>query len=384
MLTVIWLLFLIGQGSTQYVYNEESEERTLNTAVETPTCPGVWSRYVSTANKTGCFCGDNLGGVVKCNNKTLQVELLPCYCITPSEKNLNMTVVGACMSTCHLPSGTRYISIHSNRSDLSDYFCNGAIIHKKPSWNRNGQLCGSCRPKYAASVYTYNWYCTSCSDNRNLVTNVFKYCVIAYLPLTIFFIIVITLSIRANSPSINAVIIILQIIASPLLLRLFSVLLDIPASNVVVIKLVAVSESLCAFWNLDFFRTLYPHFCLHSNMGTLQVLALDYIIGAYPLLLIAVTYSLVELHDHNCRIVVWLWKPFCRISCFQRQWNIRNSLIETFVTFLLLSYVMYLLIYLFLCIHIMLKGSHWNHSCTMMEQLNTLANSTYPMLSWQL
>ena len=67
-------------------------------------------------------------------------------------------------------------------------------------------------------------------------------------------------------------------------------------------------ESLNGFWNLDFFRTLYPRFCLHPNMSTLQVLALDYIIAAYPLLLI--TYTLVKLHNCNCRLVVCLWKPF--------------------------------------------------------------------------
>ena len=41
--------------------------------------------------------------------------------------------------------------------------------------------------------------------------------------------------------------------------------------------------------------------------------------------------------------MVWLWRPF--ISCFarcQRQWDIQNSLVDAFATFLLLSYVKFL------------------------------------------
>jgi len=41
--------------------------------------------------------------------------------------------------------------------------------------------------------------------------------------------------------------------------------------------------------------------------------------------------------------VVWLWRPFLRCCIhFQRQWDIRNSLVDAFATFLLLSYVKFL------------------------------------------
>ena len=98
-----------------------------------------------------------------------------------------------------------------------------------------------------------------------------------------------------------------------------------------------------SIWNLDFFRLAYTPFCLHPNTSTLQVLSLDYIIAAYPLALIILTYTLVRLHYHNCTLVVWLWRPF--IGCFarcRRQWDIQNSLVDSFATFLLLSYVKFL------------------------------------------
>ena len=100
---------------------------------------------------------------------------------------------------------------------------------------------------------------------------------------------------------------------------------------------------LFGIWNLDFFRLIYTPFCLHPNATTLQVLSLDYIIAVYPLVLIILTYILVRLHYNNCRLVVWMWKPL--IICFarcRRQWDIQNSLVDAFATFLLLSYVKFL------------------------------------------
>ena len=98
-----------------------------------------------------------------------------------------------------------------------------------------------------------------------------------------------------------------------------------------------------AFGILIFFRLAYTPFCLHPNASTLQVLSLDYTIAAYPLALIVLTYTLVRLHYYNCTLVVSLWRPF--INCFarcRRQWDIQNSLVDAFATFLLLSFVKFL------------------------------------------
>jgi len=59
--------------------------------------------------------------------------------------------------------------------------------------------------------------------------------------------------------------------------------------------------------------------------------------------LIILTYILVTLHYYNCRLAVCLWRPFLRYCIrFQRQCDIRNSLVDVFATFLLLSYVKFL------------------------------------------
>ena len=139
----------------------------------------------------------------------------------------------------------------------------------------------------------------------------------------------------------NAFVLACQVLTAPLQLRIF--LSSAPVRHFHgIVRSSHILASLYGIWNLDFFRTLYPPFCLHRNMNSLQVLALDYIIAAYPLLLILITYALVELHGRNCKIVVWLWKPFRRcFTRFQRTY-IQTSLVDAFASFLLLSYVKFL------------------------------------------
>ena len=92
-------------------------------------------------------------------------------------------------------------------------------------------------------------------------------------------------------------------------------------------------------WNLDFSRYIIPPFCASNKLTTIHILSLEYIIALYPLVLIAIVYICVELHDRDCRVLVCLWKPFHR--CFaqvRRRWDPKASIIHTFATFLLFSY----------------------------------------------
>ena len=87
-------------------------------------------------------------------------------------------------------------------------------------------------------------------------------------------------------------------------------------------------------WNLDFFQSL------SLDLTTLQTLALDYAIAMYPLVLLVITYTVIELHARGCRVLVWLWRPFHRCCVrFTRIMDIQSSIVKAFGTFLLLSYV---------------------------------------------
>ena len=59
----------------------------------------------------------------------------------------------------------------------------------------------------------------------------------------------------------------------------------------------------------------------------------------YPIFLIFITFVCIKLHDNNFRPIVWLWKPFHRYFVhFRRSWDSKASIINTFTTFLLLSF----------------------------------------------
>ena len=91
-------------------------------------------------------------------------------------------------------------------------------------------------------------------------------------------------------------------------------------------------------------RLIYGPFCLHPDATSLQILALDYITAVSPLLVIGLTYVVVQLHYHNCAPIVWIWRGPLQKCCaaFTRSWNLQTSLIDAFATFLLLSYIKFL------------------------------------------
>ena len=101
------------------------------------------------------------------------------------------------------------------------------------------------------------------------------------------------------------------------------------------VRLLAIPYTI---WNLDYLRSLQLNICL--NLSTLQTLVLDYAIAVYPLVLVVITYILIELHARGCRPIVWLWTPFHRCYVrFTRIMDIQSSIVKAFATFILLSNV---------------------------------------------
>ena len=285
---------------------------------ESAECPPWFHRGSQGA---GCEAGPQLGGIIWQNMATLQTYLLECNCMTQHNGTL---AVGACLYTCNAITG--YFPLPCDVTDLNNFTCAGL--------NREGQLCGQCIEGHAPPVYSYDLRCVECKDYQY---NWLKYLAVAFLPLTVFFCVVTVFSISFTSPLLSGVVLVYQILAFPIAMSIAALLLE---SGVLVINkpLIAVLTSIAGILNLDFFRLVYEPFCLHPNMTTLHVQALDYAIAVYPLLLIVLTYMMVSLHDSNFKPVVWLWKPFrWLLKHFKQQWNVRTSLIDVFASFIFLS-----------------------------------------------
>ena len=285
-------------------------------------CPPWQGRNDATGD---CKCGNPLLQVVYCLEKTHNLQLYACCCMTYNHK----TLVGSCLYTCERSDSGYFFSITVNStSKLNEFMCS--------DYNRQGQLCGSCIPGYAPPVYSYYLSCVTCTTS-----NWGKYTAVSLLPVTAFFVFVLSFRLSATSPKLNGFILCIQILASPPNMRSLADYIEIPQrlnkqqkyANLLV-------GTFAGIFNLDFLRLVYTPFCLQPHTNTLHVLALDYLIAVYPLLLIALSYLLVLLYDRNVRLIVCLWKSFLPLFIkFRRQWNVRNSLVEVFATFLLLSYV---------------------------------------------
>ena len=285
------------------------------------TCSYPWTIASEDNGIIKCECGDTLYGVVGCDPNTLQLNILQSYCMTHSDA-LNTTIghCGMTFLTLYTPLDT------TNISTLNDAMCG--------RFHRADEMCGRCKEGYAPPVYSYSLTCVECSDYEY---NWLKYIAVAFFPLTVFYASVLILRISALSGNLNIFILLCQLISAPGIMLLYG--LYLPFIPLTIRRLMQLIMSLYGVWNLDFFRTIYTPFCLHPNLTTLQVLILDYAVAVYPLLLIFITYVCVSLHDRS-RMLVLLWSPFYRcLARIRREWHIRESLIDVFATFLLLSYV---------------------------------------------
>ena len=101
-----------------------------------------------------------------------------------------------------------------------------------------------------------------------------------------------------------------------------------------------VIATIYGLWNLEFFKALYHPKCISPHITLLHVTLIDSAIGLYPLVLVAILYTFVTLRDRGCRIIVEMWKPFhYLLARFQSRINLKTSLVDTFATLLLISYV---------------------------------------------
>ena len=199
-------------------------------------------------------------------------------------------------------------------------------------WNRTGRLCGRCLPGHSPLAYSYDMRCVKCPEGNR---NIWKYILIAFGPLTVFYFVLLFFKINVTSSYLQSFVVYSQLLTTPHFARAITAYTYHISTDLKMA--ISILVNLHSIWNLDFFRSLYPEICL--DVSTLTVIALDYAVAIYPLLLTVVSYILIELHARNFRLVVFLWRPFRYLfSCFYRNWESRASVIDAFATFFLLSF----------------------------------------------
>ena len=268
--------------------------------------------------------------VIHCSDKG-NLSVLDCFCVTYNEDE-DITEFGNCIYNCENItksdlSDILYHVLPKNVSELNEAMCG--------KFNRTGTLCGKCRDGFFPLAYSFNMTCVKCPNGRS---NWWKYVLSAFLPLTVFYFIVVFCKINATSSPLHGFIYYNQAISMPQMARLIFLATEDTPKYQTAVKYLATFYGV---WNLDFFRSFDLGICLETN--TLQNLALDMAVGIYPPLLMVLSYFLIHLYDNNFRPLVILWKPFHRVfSLFHRNWEIRTSIVDAFATFLLLSNIKFL------------------------------------------
>ena len=280
-------------------------------------CP-LWT----TLQNDSCKCGSNAFNLVQCEDERGAFAVTNCYCMT-TDKDKATPLVGTCLYTCQkLSSRTTYNLGINTTQNLDNTTCG--------PYKRTGVLCGECIEGYGLPVYSYSLSCVECYHYKY---NWLKYIAVAYIPLTMFYAMIILFRVSATTGLMAGYITISQMLTTQ---GLVLWLVTFTPNYVFAFKYVL---SLFSIWNLDFFRSLYSPFCLHPKLSALHVFMLDYAVALYPLILILLTYLAVKLHD-RFKLVVWLCKPlYVCFYRFRKEWNIKNSLVEAFATFYILSYV---------------------------------------------
>ena len=279
-----------------------------------------------------CECGVYPDDIIRCNGT--RSLILNCNCATFDEER-NSTLVGACMFNCGRNLAHQYTTnlllkpLPRYTKELNSMTCK--------SMNRNGTLCGRCLPGYHPSAYSFNLTCIRCP---HVGWDWFRYIMAAYLPLTLFYVIVLFFKINTTSSYLSSIVIYCQAISLPSMIRssLLTITNNASSSFVLACK---VLFSLYGIWSLDFFRLFYSDICL--GIGVLPTLALDYVIAIYPLFLMIVSYLLIVLYERNYRVITIPWRPFrVLFSLFRRHWDVRTSVIDAYATFFLLSNIKFL------------------------------------------
>ena len=327
-------------------------------------CP-TWHYY----DGTQCECGTAPEGGVLCEGSK-PVLLMLGSCMT-YDLSHNSTFYGDCpfSSTITFPESSlegNYIQLPQDVLELNEVMC-GRL-------NRTGLLCSHCKPGLGPAVLSYKLLCLEClSSPYGWLLYIFLAC----FPTTVFFFIVITFQVHATSAPMNFVVFLCQYL-SVNINRITPFQIDDS-------KLFGFLTTSYGVWNLEFFRYFIPPFCVSNNLTTVHVLALEYVVALFPLLLIVLTYICIELHAKDSKLIVCMWRLFN--VCFarlRRRWDPRATIIHAFATFLLLSYTKLLFVSFVLLVGVLLHVLDMitTGECTMMHQFTTSAVNIFHLLFW--
>ena len=326
--TVVLLLLLMSLAECNGIQMNQSSR------TDEQCSPG----FVYSTTLNNCECNQDAN--VKCDEDDAVLSFATCMTYEEDEG----TFVGVCISfRVHgrNVSDRVYIELPESVTELNEYMC-GVM-------NRRGIACSECIEGFSPAITSFGFQCSNCTD---VWYGVPLFLLLEFVPSTIFYLIVLSFGLSVTSAPMTSFVFYSQLAAH--VFTAFTILTAVVENEYGsgMIYFLKTITSLYGIWNLDFFRYLVPPFCISPQLKLLHVFFLYYISAFYPLYLIGITWTCIELHSRNFKPITWIWNHIRRCSCSRRKaMDSKNTIIDVFATFFLLSYTkllytsLYLLIY---------------------------------------
>ena len=338
MFTTALLLLITTYISAADFQHIGANESNTESAHNNP-CLLTWTRKIP--GQSLCKCGPQVtNGQPTCqmmSGPRVYVEIYSDYCMTFDEE-FNITYIGRCpYNSLEFYENGGVIHLPQIALDLNNFMCNVSNFSGHHYFcgqqRRQGVLCGQCEDGLGPAVMSYTHPCIECHWYGWLL-----YLALSFVPATILCALIIILRINILSPPLNAVVLLSHVMVSHVN-RMPCRFLYLADKNHLA-TLVLYILTIYGLFNMDFFVYVVPPFCISNSMSTLTVIALDYAVALYPLLLSAMIYFLIEVHDRGCWLFVWVWKPLHKcLARFRRSWDIKGSIINAFATLYVLSFM---------------------------------------------
>ena len=315
------------------VINSEHSEYKLNiTLYYCP--PGL----VHQSTLGACICPTNMTNrYISCDQQQYTSGIFVGFCAS-RDNGTSPLLTTRCAFANHLIEPL--LPLPQNNNTGETHFCQ--------RFNRTGNVCSECVPGYGISVFSESYDCIVCNSlhARDLIL----YLVIELLPTTLFFMAILFFHIGITTGAANGFIFFAQMITTPLevLFLTYAFTLYVPDNKYFTSTMTDLIINPYYIWNLNFVRIFDPHICLHPKLKVVHVIALRYASALYPLLLLMITYVVIELKARNIRLVTFLWRLLC-FSCvrWRRVWKAKTSVIDAFASCILLSYTKFMLVSLY-------------------------------------
>ena len=285
-------------------------------------CP-PWFVYNPTTEQCECFKSPRTDRIVKCTEEGPLLRLG--YCMTyESGEGIFVSPCNYRIAEAHNITADRYIRLPNNITELNEYMC--------APLNSKGLACSECLDGFGHSIVSREFRCSDCT---NAWYGVPLYLFMEFVPITVFYFIILFFQISMTSAPMLAYVFYCQIAVSTLL-RLQNNSFEASYTT----NFVSIMITFYGFWNLDFFRYILPPFCVSPKLQRIHIVTLYYISASYPLCLIGMTWFFIKLHTCDIKPVTWLWSKLkqCFLKFTSMNFKGKYSLIDVFATFFLLSY----------------------------------------------